>query len=155
MKNGSSVYSDVACAFLVGSGCQGFKILSTVSHTALPLLKAHDSGNSIAEGQALKAALSHFAHKIETTTGRPLRDYPFVVADNFHRFFLEFMSGALEIEPDRFLLPSKPNIAHAYSVDGLISASHLLNSGQLKRGDTVALLNIGMCTFGLAVLEAI
>jgi 3-oxoacyl-[acyl-carrier-protein] synthase III len=155
MKNGSSVYSDVACAFVVGSGRSGFEIVSIVSHTDLPLLKAHDSGNSIAESQGLKAALGHFARKIKTVTGRPLRDYPFVVADNFHRFFLEFMSDPLEIEADRLLLPTKATIAHAYSVDGLMSAAHLFNTGQLKRGETLALLNIGMCTFGLAVLEAI
>lgn len=151
-QEGTFVCSDIAAACIVCDSAHGYRVNHTITHSALSLPAPRDADDDRAPLRAMTCAMRSFDAKVRAATGRRLRDYRCLVADNLHRMFLRMMCKSLDLDVKQLLMPTKAAIGHAFSADCLLSLRYLHQEGKLRDGDAIGLLNIGVSQFCLVDL---
>jgi 3-oxoacyl-[acyl-carrier-protein] synthase III len=152
MDNGASIFSDGAAACIVTKVKNGYRIIDVISHAHLPLLSIQDNDDYLGFFLQMQKALQEFSTIIKKRIGRPTESFQYLITDNYSTSFLKIFADALKLSPEKLLTPTK-RYGHVFSVDTLWSLHHLQNEKVLKKGDIIGLLNIGLCTWSLVVLE--
>lgn len=152
--DGSSFMSDGAAACAISLDPRGFRILGIVSHSHVPLLTLGERSNYLGYLAELYEQLSRFAQLVEMRAGVTIRSLKYVITDNFSSQFLALFRDGLGLRREQCVTPAK-RFGHIFSADTLWSLHELHQAGTFKPHDTVALLNIGVCTWSVVVLEKV
>jgi len=155
MPNGASILSDMAVAFQLGHGAQGYKIRNIVTHVATRVFIALEQGNPQTRVLEMLESLRMFNAKIKAQTGRTLDEFESIFVDCLNSNVLGVVCAGLKIKPTVLSSPLKGRFAHAFSMDSLLALSYLETSRTLSKGDTLAFLNVGPWAFGLVILEVV
>ena len=153
MENGASIFSDGAAACFITKEKNEFRIIDVISHAHLPLLSTQDDENYIEFFMQTQKTLLEFSQKVTHRIDRTIGSIQYLITDNYSSSFLSIFTEILQLSPDKLLTPTK-RYGHIFSADTLWSLRDLQQKFSLREGDTVGLLNIGICTWSLLVLEA-
>jgi 3-oxoacyl-[acyl-carrier-protein] synthase III len=155
MHSRASILSDMASCFLIGRLRLGYAIRHVVKHVATSVYLAHNNNDIQQRVLTTIGELRAFAQKVHSVTGRKVGDYDRISADCLNSFWVELISQGLGVDPICLSSSQKARYAHAFAMDNLLALSELDQSGELKKGEEVALLNLGPWAYGLVVLEVL
>ena len=155
MLSRASILSDMAGCFLIGRLRCGYEIRHVIKHVATSAYLAHESNDVQRRVLNTLQELKVFAEKAYRITGRKIGDFEKVAVDCLNSTWIELMSQGLGVDPRRLATSQKAEYAHAFAIDNLLALTRLEESGELKTGEEVALLNLGPWTYGLVVLEVL
>jgi 3-oxoacyl-[acyl-carrier-protein] synthase III len=155
MRSRASILSDMASCFLVGRLRCGYAIRHVVMHVATSVYLAQDDKDVQRRVLTTIGELKVFARKIQSITGRKIGDYDRITVDCLNSSWIELISQSLGVDRKRLSSSRKATYAHAFAMDSLLALSELNQSGALRSGEEVALLNLGPWAYGLVVLEVL
>ena len=155
MRNRASILSDMASCFLIGRLRCGYAIRHVVQHVATSVYLAQSNNDVQRRVLTTIGELKVFAQKIQSITGRKVGDYDRIAIDCLNSSWIGLISHGLGVDRRRLCSSQKATYAHAFAMDSLLSLSKLNQSGELKPGGEVALLNLGPWAYGLVVLEVL
>jgi 3-oxoacyl-[acyl-carrier-protein] synthase III len=151
MKSEATVFSDVATSCVLAREPRGYLVRHVVSVSAPRVVTfGEDTGKIVFE--TLKA-LKTLADKFTQAAGRPAGDFEMVIAGHFHTLSLQLITDALRIPGRNLRRDARAQFGHAFSSDNLLTLQRLEEDGQLRPGQELLLLNTGLWTWSIVLLE--
>ncbi len=157
MRNGAAPLSDLAASCIVGPEPRGFRVKKVVN-CAAPAVASYDpSVNSGTEVAKLMrdtiGALKRLERDFASHAGRRLSSFDAIIGGHFHPYTLRIMCEVLRIRPEALLREGRGSYAHANAADNLVTLSALDRQQRFSPGQEVVLLNTGVWSWNLVLLE--
>lgn len=155
MRSRASILSDMASCFFMGRLRCGYVIRHVVQHVATSVYLTQNNNDVQQRVLTTIGELKIFAQKVQSATGRNIGDYERICIDCLNSPWIRLISEGLGVDQRRLCASEKAAYAHAFAMDNLLALSKLNQTGELKSGGEVALLNLGPWAYGLVVLEVL
>jgi 3-oxoacyl-[acyl-carrier-protein] synthase-3 len=140
MSSGTTVRSDVAAAGIVGAG-GSMHIEHVVVDPSASILSSRTERNFLLHAKNLRQALRHLDRRTHAVTGRPLREFDFLVAEGFSEAIIRLLCDCAGITRDKVLCPGRRRFSHPFSADILVSLG-LLEANRMTPGTRFAAVSL-------------
>jgi len=144
MRNGSSVLSDLAVAFLVdASSARGLEVgtvVSLSSHRLAAVAFAVEQ-HPVLYVQETRRCLRRLGEQFRERAGFALHEADHVVVESFHPKAFALMADELGIDPARLRRDARSAFGHAGAADPLLTLEAMSGQGLLHQGQSVVMIN--------------
>jgi 3-oxoacyl-[acyl-carrier-protein] synthase III len=159
MGSAAAVLSDLAVGCVIGPERRGFE-LKTIVSCAAPEVAGFDlsanSGNELMKFmRTMVLAVKRLGAEFEQAVGQSLSQFGTIIGGHFHPFTLRVLCDVLRIRGESLLRSGRAQYAHAFASDNLVTLAVLEAGGQLQSGQQIVLLNSGVWSWNLILLEKI
>jgi 3-oxoacyl-[acyl-carrier-protein] synthase-3 len=159
MANGATVLSDLAACCIIGTEPRGYRLKKVVSCAASGLaafdLKVNTAMELVKLMREMTAALGRLADQFEHATGRRLESYETIVGGHYHPYSLQMLCNALRIRSEVLVREARAEFGHANACDNLLTLARLDAQKRLSTGQEVVLLNTGIWSWNIVLLEKV
>src|SRR6218665_1029859 len=144
MRNGSSVLSDLAVAFLVdASSARGLEVGTVVSLSShrLAAVAVAVEQHPVLDVQENRRCLRRLGEKFRERAGFALHEADHVVVESFRPKAFALMADELGIDPARLRRDARAAFGHAGAADPLLTLEAMSGQGLLHQGQSVVMIN--------------